>query len=362
MINLLPRNIINSNENKKNKPYFIIVLSVNMVLLISFLFIGINKYEAKVRVPEYSSIQSIDTMKYSRDLSRQELHNPLFDTVIYADMAKIAKTGANYVAIGTPYDDEFIPYLKRWVKAARENNLKIWFRGNFSGWEGWFGYEKISAEEHKIMIRDFILSNPELFKDGDLFSSCPECENGQLGDPRNTGRVQEYRQFLIDEYIITKGVFSIINTNVSSNYFSMNADVAQLIMDRETTKTLGGIVVIDHYVNTPERLIHDVLSIQNKSGGRVMLGEFGSPIPGITGEQDEEDQAEWLRALFLLLNDTDGVVGINYWVNRGGSTALWNNDGTARKAQNVISYYFNDNNMKTIFKNSEKNTKLFWLF
>jgi hypothetical protein len=75
-------------------------------------------------------------MKYSRDLAREKLGNPSFDKVIDDQISRIAGTGATHVALGVPYDPEFLPIMRRWVTAIRKYNLKVWFRGNLSGWEG----------------------------------------------------------------------------------------------------------------------------------------------------------------------------------------------------------------------------------
>src|SRR3990167_5091604 len=192
-------------------------------------------------------VQSVDTMKYSRDLAREKLHDPAFTGLIDSQVRDIDSTGAIHVAIATPYDDEFLPVLKLWVTAARKYRLGVWFRGNFSGWEGWFEYPKISRDQHLAMTENFILSHPDLFRDGDIFSPCPECENGGPGDPRHNG------------------------------------DVARLVMDRPTTAALDGIVVVDHYVADPQKLVSDLVSLADSSGGQVVLGEFGVPIPGIHG-------------------------------------------------------------------------------
>ena len=119
-------------------------------------------------------IQSIDTVKYSRDVAREKAKDFSYDEIIDNQVRLIAETGATHVAIGTPYDSEFVPFLSRWVKAARKYNLNVWFRGNLSGWEGWFGYKKITRAEHIQKIREFILGNGGLFAEGDIFSSCPE--------------------------------------------------------------------------------------------------------------------------------------------------------------------------------------------
>lgn len=286
------------------------------------------------------NFQSIDTMKYSRDLAREKHKDTSFDKVIDQQVKDIAQTGATHVAIATPYDDEFLPVLKRWVAAARKNNLKIWFRGNWSGWEEWFEYPSITREEHLQKTHDFILKNRNIFADGDVFTACPECENGGDGDPRENGDLKGHRKFLIEEYQMTRGAFEEIGKDVTSNYDSMNGDVARLVMDRATTEALGGVVTIDHYVATPEKLASDIKSIMNNSGGRVVLGEFGAPIHDINGEMTEEEQAAWMREALERLVEINGIIGVNYWTGVGSSTALWDEDGRARQVEGVVEATF----------------------
>lgn len=290
---------------------------------------------------KFWKVQSIDTMKYSRDLSREMLENKPFDFVIDDTMKKIADTGATHVSIGTPYDREFIPILKRWTDSARKNNLKVWFRGNWSGWEGWFDYPRISREDHLALTKNFILNNPSLFKDGDIFTACPECENGGPGDPRHNGDLEGHRTFLIKEYIATKDAFDKIGKKVRTNFNSMNGDVAALVMDKATTRALGGIVAVDHYVATPDKLAADIKKLSDSSGGRVVLSEFGVPIPDINGNMSELDQAKWISsALEKLLKMTE-VEGLNYWVSVGGSTEIWPKNKSPRLAVQTITKFFN---------------------
>ncbi len=307
----------------------IIILGLFWVLGAPFVF-------AEDKLPWWD-VQSIDTMKYSRDVARQYKNDPEFDLVIDRQIAAIAGTGATHVAIATPYDDEFTPFLTRWVEAARKYGLKIWFRGNFSGWEGWFDYPGMSRDEHTKKIQEFILYNRKLFVDGDIFSTCPECENGGPGDPRKTRDVAGYRQFLTTEYRAAKKAFATLNIKVAANYFSMNGDVARLIMDPETTKALDGLVVIDHYVKTPAQLAKDIKEIARSSGGRVMLGEFGAPIPDIHGSMSELEQAKYISEVFETVSGLEELVGINYWTAVGGSTEIWNARGAARPAVEAIS-------------------------
>jgi len=290
---------------------------------------------------KFWKVQSIDTMKYSRDLAREKLNDRSFDKVIDGQIKAIADTGATHVAIATPYDSEFAPFLKRWVVSARKHGLKVWFRGNFSGWEGWFGYSKISREEHTAKTEQFILKNKGLFEDGDIFTACPECENGGPGDPRLNRDIDGHRKFLIKEHKVMANVFKKINRDVIFNYNSMNGDVAFLIMNKATTSALGGVITIDHYVKTQKRLISDIKKLSAQGGGaKIVLGEFGAPIPDIHGNMSEIDQAKWIQNALSELISVPELVGVNYWVNIGGSTALWDGRLVPRSAVSVLKEFF----------------------
>lgn len=286
------------------------------------------------------NFRSIDTMKYSRDIAREKLNDAKFREVIDQQVKDIAATGVSHVAIATPYDEEFYPFLRAWVDAARKHNLNVWFRGNFSGWEGWFEYPKITRAQHLQKTLEFIQKHTELFEDGDAFTACPECENGGPGDPRQNGDVEGHRQFLIDEYLLTSDLFRTQKKSVVTNYNSMNGDVARLIMNKETSKALGGIVAIDHYVSTPTKLAQDIVDISKASGAKIVLGEFGAPIPDINGKLTEEEQAEWINEAMQKLVLLPELEGLSYWVNIGGSTELWDHTGKPRQAVRVLTSFY----------------------
>lgn len=319
------------------KKIIIILLAAAFVAEIFWLAVTILKKDSWVAYSQaektFWPVQSIDTMKYSRDLASEKLQDVTFDSEIARQMRLIAKTGATHVAIATPYDEKFLPFLERWVVAARAENLNVWFRGNWSGWEGWFNYpKKMTRAEHLQKTENFILQHADLFVDGDIFNACPECENGGPGDPRHNNDVNGHRQFLRAEYAATKSAFAKINKKVASNYFSMNGDVARLIMDKDTTVALDGLVVIDHYVPTPRKLAADIHEIAEASGGKVVLGEWGVPIPDIHGQMTEKERAEWVdQALVELLKLDQDLVGMNYWLAVGGNTELW-----AKGAENSL--------------------------
>lgn len=311
---------------------------VTHVFVIIFLFIICVKTVGAQ--DNYWRIQSIDAVKYSRDQARWRLTDPGFDQEINNQVEQIKNLGATHVAVGTPYDAEFIPYLKRWVRITREKGLKVWFRGNFSGWEGWFYYPRIDRDEHLGKTYSFIVDNPDLFEDGDIFTPCTECENGGPGDPRSNGDAEGHRDFLIKLYESSKSAFETINKKVDTGFFSMNYDVAWLIMDKETTEGVGGVVAIDHYVSTTDRTADDITKIAERSGGNVVLGEVGVPIPDIHGSMTQSQQAKWMEDLFHKVSNKPELLGVNYWTNKDSSTALFSYNDQAREVTNVLRTFY----------------------
>ncbi len=317
---------------------YLLLIFLSFVIFSVVLFIA---FPAKSRLlSTHWQLQSIDTMKQSRDKAREYPTNIELRNSIDPQISNIAKMGATHVAIGTPYDQEFLPVMKLWVESARKHNLKVFFRGNFSGWEKWFGYKKITREDHMQKTKKFIEDNPNLFEDGDIFSSCPECENGEKLNRSNAVQINDYKTFLIKEYKQTKSSFKKIGKNVASNYYSMNGDMAFLMMDKKTTAAFDGIVVIDHYVLSTDRLERDIKALAEKSGGKIVLGEFGVPIPNIHGNMSQAEQKQWIDDALKRVSSIPEVHGINYWVNIGGSTALFTDNNQPKQAAAVLSDFF----------------------
>lgn len=318
----------------------------NYFLLIAFLF-AVGLYfllTPQVSASEpanarFWAVQSIDTMKHSRDAAKQNWPKEL----IRLELQPIKEAGATHVAIATPYDEEFVPVLQSWVEVARELGLNVWFRGNFSGWEGWFGYAKdLTRPQHLEKTEAFILNHADLFENGDGFTPCPECENGGPGDPRNTGDVQGYRQFIIDQYQLMNRSFTAIGKSVHTNWFSMNGDIAREVMDKPTYDAIGGLATIDHYVATSEKFEKDLNYIHDTFGVTIMLGEFGAPIPDLHGAADEKTQDRLVREFMeVMYVNRDFIRGMNYWTFSQSSTALVDSNLNKKKAYDTLKYFWN---------------------
>lgn len=316
------------------------ILSLGLTIIVLLLFHPfVNASFASSTLWEY---QCIDTMKTSRDKARTWKDRPDLLDHIKKEVEEVRVLGANCIAISTPYDSEFIPYMMLWVKAARENNLHIWFRGNFSGWEGWFDYPKGMDEQDLFQkTQNFITTNPDLFEDGDMFTAAPEGENG---GPFNQVEVDEYnrfRKFLIQENQITKDAFDSIGKSVSVNWFSMNGGLARRMLDQKTVDGMDTLVTIDHYIKTPEEMGEFVDYFYKKFSSPVVIGEFGAPIPEINGNMSQMEQANFVESLFQQLYEKkDRVRGVNYWTLYDGSTAVLNEDLSEKPVAEVLKKYF----------------------
>lgn len=283
---------------------------------------------------------SIDTMKVSRDRARAELNNQSIDTEIQKELQVIKSTGANYVTIDTPYDDEFLPYLKRWVGFARETGLHVWFRGNWSNWEGWFGYPKnMTPDDHLASTSAFIQNNPDLFEDKDIFEPCPECENAGIWD--SSGGNTKYNEFIRKQAEEDGSSFVQIGKNVVTNIESISGGRARQTLTAQTIKNLNNVVSIDHYVPDVKTMTDYVDYFSNNFDVKVVISEFGAPVPDINDSMSESQQADFVNSILdELYRENGNVIGLNYWVLSGGSTQILNPDGTKRKVFNIIRNYF----------------------
>lgn len=286
--------------------------------------------------------QCIDTMKSSRDNARAWSTRDDTEELIEKELDAIKALGANCVSIGTPYDAEFLPYLKLWVAKARERELSIWFRGNWSAWEGWFGRRRgMTTEEHLTKTAAFIRDNPDLFRDGDIFTPAPEAENGGPFAPMTEGKYEAYRAFLVDEHRVAQEAFATIGKDVDTNWLSMSGWVGKNRLTKAAIDAMGGVVAIDHYVRTPQEMDDYIVAINREFGAKVAIGEFGAPVPDLNGNMSEGEQAEFVgKLLYEIYKNREAVAGINYWVAYGGSTRLLNDNYTQRPAAEVIKNYF----------------------
>lgn len=309
-----------------------------LLLLIAF-FVFCSIFYGTVHASDrLFEVQSIDTMKYSRDGARNQDVTDQIPVLV----DKVASIYPSHIAIATPYDEEFYPVLATWVGETRKHGLHVWFRGNFSAWEGWFGYDKFKdPNEHHAKIYAFITKHPDLFREGDIFTPAPEPENGGFGDPRRSEEIKrKFFEFLPASYDNCMKAFASIGKNIKCGYFSTNGDVAKMIPSTVLVQA-GGVQVIDHYVKTPEELMRDIQELYDIHHLPIVLGEYGAPIPDIHGELSDSQQEQLVRKnLIELAKHRNIVKGVNYWSAFGGSTQVFNDDLKPRSVVKTLREYF----------------------
>lgn len=287
-------------------------------------------------------IRSVDTMKTSRDQTLYKQHDLTYDEHIDKEMSLIKATGANYVTVDSAYDEAYLPWLRRWVSSARSHGLKVWYRGNFSAWHGWFGPKDMTRSQHLEATRNFIINHPDLFQDGDSFTACPECESGGPGNPLVTGDIEGFRKFMIDEYRMTQQAFKQINKNVHLNWLSINPDVAKQVIDQPTLDAIDNLITLDYFIKDLHQLESGLDFFHNKfPNAQILIGEFGAPIPEINGQMTESQKETFVQEVFSLFSRRPEIIGVNYWISSAGATELFSADlKKSSKAADVITRYF----------------------
>ncbi|MDQ3099239.1 MAG: carboxypeptidase-like regulatory domain-containing protein [bacterium] len=286
--------------------------------------------------------QCIDTMKYSRDRARAFSQGKLSTSEVTSQVEKIASLGANCISIGTPYDSEFLPYLSLWVKEARTHNLKVWFRGNWAGYEGWFEYPKlVSLDEHHTKTKNFIIEHKDLFESGDIFTPAPEPENSPFFKPLFEKEPALFRSFISQSSLSASSAFKQIDRDVHTEFTSLSGGVATYALDKETVSDLNNTVTLDHYVSSPEEMDEYISRFNSLYGAQIALGEFGAPIPDINGAMTDEGQAKFVNSLLQTLTKRHSLVpAINYWTLSDASTALLDTEMKEKPVAKVLREYY----------------------
>lgn len=302
--------------------------------------------------------QCVDTMKVSRDRARLLATHSSADGIITSHLKTITSLGADCIAIGTPYDEEFQPYMRKWVEEARKYNLSVWFRGNWSAWEGWFDYETdMSPQEHTAATVSFIERHGDLFKDGDIFSASVEPENGVPfrglhGNEKDTA----IRDFLKREQEAVKNAFTRNSKEVSTEWISMSGGVAKTVLDDDTIRALNNTVTLDHYVASPEGMREYIDHFHIPTDATIVLGEFGAPIPDINGSMTESEQADFVdEILWELFLQRKIIGGVNYWTLTESSTAILDESGRQKQVGETLKKYYQPG--KVMIKTSDTRRK-----
>lgn len=230
---------------------------------------------------------------------------------------------------------------------------------------------------------DFIVDNPTLFADGDLFTTCVEANNADGGSKnwtfRSTGKSSgsfdfaKYNRFQRDQVTYANAAFLVIGKSVSTFALSHSLSLCDLngqvldstdggnsngFDDADMVNYCGGIVCIDHYMSDAYRYSTDPSYWSRYSDDldklhvsfpncKIMIGEWGyHTITSVSGGEKHG----MFEKIVDVLRSKDYIWGVSFWTHMGSNTAsIWvDSSGTitpgATNVSNAISRAFNTGN------------------
>ncbi len=288
----------------------------------------------------------------------------------------LANPSECYVALAVPYDN--LTKYTNYVTDARTKGFKVWHRSHWNRWQGDNGEDAdMTAQEYLDDTYDFIVENPTLFADGDLFTTCVECNNADGENTTNPFRTDDvfdftkYNRFCRDQVTYANAAFLAIGKSVRTNLLSFSLSLLDLngqsldsgdggnasgIDDAGMVAWFDSMVTIDHYLSADYRdgttyatnYAADMVKLKLAFPScRFMIGEWGfhTQSAGSDGEQHGV-----YDAVSQVIRERSDIIGLNYWNHLGQTqSSLWTDtSGTinpgGRTAVRALSKAFNTGN------------------
>jgi len=314
---------------------------------------------APIAVPTWS-IQSVDEMKYSKDVVCSQPSTTFIDQ----ETSKAVELGANYIAVSGYYNNPACgnanTLLSNWVTSARSHNLKVWFRMKDLAFEGDYGVAKTTSPDgmrHQKLMVDWIAANSSLIQTGDIFTPNAEPQNGGIngitycGSPANcqfTGKA-DFNLWLRQTHTMADlAIKAAGKTGVKIGYYGFDGFIAAGLGNPDSqgqsqlepaTIALMGNVAIDHYPETiGHTLAQDMPYIKQAIGSTtpIVISEYGT----IT-TSNQTTAANQVSAFMTTAAAEPNVIGFNYWhMGPGGNEALINSDFTNRPSFTVVQDFY----------------------
>jgi hypothetical protein len=329
------------------------------------IFFYIPQTQAKL---DSDFISSVDVMKYTKDTVINQPSSAEIESIVSAITKNIKP---KYIAISIPLDDSTdyppeskpspgsaIQFQQKWTDTIHAQRVSVIFRGTFSGIEGIYNFPKlVGADRYPAgtissaatdgnstwlgKIYKFILDNPDVFADGDIWALLPERTEGIFSDESSflaydRDIQQTYPQFFLDLNAVSAAAFKKINkkviTGMSANNFS---EVKSGWLSPELYNS-SGLIVVDHYgiTHTPQEMESDLTDAYKKYGKPIFLQEWGDYWNKNLNEPERKVYLQSMYAVFKKLADAKILAGFNYW---GG----WENNSEGILAKNGNGFSIN---------------------
>jgi hypothetical protein len=285
-------------------------------------------------------IRSIDTMAWSKD----HLDGQIPASVIYRLLATDRSAGANTVAIEVPYDSvsSYSPpvtpgYEATWVDAAHALDLHVWFRSQWNSWQGDYGFAKETpstnpgrqlgtaaavlegreANSYLGLTYHWILSNPEYFRNGDIFTPAAEPDNAGI-EPYCTSECMfssaaVFNQWLQDSMTVARAAFASEHVDVRVGYWGISGwNATHGLLTFATVRDMG-VLAVDDYFKSPQALVANLTLIESTYHAPLVVGEWGD----IWDSGDQSLMVPEIDAIMSSVARLDYVQGFNYWRDIG---------------------------------------------
>jgi len=268
-------------------------------------------------------IRSIDTQIVSKHWKGTGRYS------IRRQVSMIKNLGATYVAISTPYNRP--EEIRLWSDEIHRAGLRVWYRSHWLEWEGDEGYiANLSQADYLTKTSQFIITNKDIFKEGDAFTVCVEPEQMYTARSKKMDW-EELNKFIVDQADVADEAFAKIGhkDEIYTNWISVNGYIGLSGLTERTVKRLG-LITLDHYpkadqgllrTEMADRWLQEIDRVHEKWQVPILLGEFGYNV------EKEVTSAEQKRAVDLMLEKARTrpyIIGINYWVHMGNSSRIIN--------------------------------------
>lgn len=333
---------------------------------------GTNTATVTIRDPIPTwSIQSVDQMKYSKDV----ICSPPSDTFLDNAVTATKDTGANTIAIATPYNNVTCSGTStdpdvlagRWISRARTNGLRVWHRHAGTQFEGIYGQSKHRSPDgarHLQNIATWIHENASLIQNGDIFTPEAEPQNGGISGVTycgSSGTCQfankaDFNEWLRTAQLVTKLALKAEGFNIATTWGDPNGvfvgaygfdgfivwgndnpdHVGTSKLETATVAAMDNVIAIDHY-NSAQSMATDLDEAHTMfPSANYVIGEWGaiassSDSTALTATQDA----------FTAFAARSWIIGVNYWhLGPGTNEGLLRSDFTKRPHYYTVQDYY----------------------
>lgn len=257
--------------------------------------------------------------------------------------------GINFVSLAVPYDN--VTKYTNYVTDARSKGFKVWHRSHWNNWQGDnSAAADLSAQNYLDQTYDFIVNNPTLFQNGDMFGTCVECNNADgvnsTGPFRTAGSFSfsKYNAFLKDQVRYANAAFKSIGKTIYTWPISFSLSLMNLngqaldsgdggnssgLGNADIVNYFGGILTIDHYLSNAYRFNDSTKYWDRYSSDldkihaafpdcKIMIGEWGYHTTVAVSAGEKHGMFE---QLVNVLKSKSYIIGVNFWVHMGSNTA-----------------------------------------